>query len=81
MRKLLLALLVAVGLVTNAGCYAVIYDEPVHTTYAVPADGVLVGPGLYYRVVVVDGVAHRFYYRYSARRGWYYQNRVRVVVR
>ena len=80
MKKLLLAFLMAVGLACTSGCYAVVYDEPPVNAYAYPHDAVLVAPGVYYRTVVVEGIPHRFYYRYHPGYGWRYHNRVRVMV-
>jgi hypothetical protein len=77
MKKLLSAALLVLGLSGVAGCEATYYDDPPVTVasgcvnYVYPADAVVVEPCAYYRVIVVDGVPTRYYYRWTPGHGWY----------
>jgi hypothetical protein len=77
MRKLLFAVLLALGL-SVTGC--VWYDDypPSYAYYQTPEGSVIIEPDVYYQVGVIDGVPHRFYYRWVPRYGWRYSYRVRV---
>ena len=83
MKRLLVAFMVALGLLTAVpGC--VVYEDP-PAAYAevVPPGAVWVDAYTYYTVTVVDGVMYRHYWRwdsgrYSGRHGYYYHSRVIV---
>ena len=78
MRKLLSVALLALGL-DALGCEATYYDEgpPVAYAYVYPPEAVVVEPGVYYHVVVIDGAPHRFYYRWHPYYGWHYHGHMR----
>jgi len=78
MKRLLVAFMMALGLVTTVpGC--VVYDSPpVMYVQDPPSDAVYVSPYTYYTTTVVDGVVYRHYWRWHGGWGWHYHGRVRV---
>ena len=79
MKKFLTAMVVAAGLVLATGCEAAVYDVvpptvAVNACGAIPADGVIVEPCTWYRVVYVGGVPYQYYYTWVPGVGWGYHH-------
>lgn len=77
LKCILIAALVALKVSFLTGCYATVTipDEPpaYAVAYDYPSDvgAVVVEPGVFYRIIVVDGEPRRFYYRWDGS-GWAY---------